>query len=185
MPTSQPDGPPDDMWLDLDNLLSLDGLDDLDGLDLQIDEPSPLIEPSPQAIILTTHDGTPFWIEPWPEGAEPSIQISVLSPDDVVGWARMSWTTPGELLLGDIRLYPAYRHLGVGSALLREVIALAGRRGVRRIHGFVVERDLQDSPFLLDWYTAHGFTVTPACDEDRARPHQRDAVALLRRELLH
>lgn len=61
-----------------------------------------------------------------------------------------------------ILIEPAYRQLGLGSGLLREMIALARDYGAISIRGIVRQADLAERPFLLHWYRRHGFNVESA-----------------------
>jgi len=85
--------------------------------------------------------------------------------------------TEGRLLLGHIQVYNKVpcpvpfplsvfldstldmRGLGLGSQLLRAVIAQAKERGIKEIWGNVTEDAPQPPPGLLSWYSRHGFHV--------------------------
>jgi GNAT acetyltransferase-like protein len=54
---------------------------------------------------------------------------------------------------------PNFRQRGLGSAMLRYVIAQAEALKVDAISGFVTSDDLQATPYLLEFYEKHGFTV--------------------------
>lgn len=195
-PLRLPDSPDDempkgDMLFGLEGLLPLDadelqklGLDDLpepdwEALGIKLRDPAKPLTPPPGSVTHQTTDGMVFWFhhriadEPLP------IQIDVVTPEDSVGYARIGRFEDGVLTLADIRLEPSHRCRGMGSALVRHVIDLAREHRLQRVYGFVVERDYQAMPHLLHWYARLGFTITPATDEDRAQPHQGDAVALL------
>lgn len=195
IPDPSDDDPPDDDLLDLEGLLPLDadilqklGIAELPELDLEefgitLSEPAETLTPPPGTVTYQAADGTAFWFAHRMTGDVLPIQIDVVTPDDSVGHARMTCFEKGVLALADVRFKPAHRRRDMGSALVRHVIALAREHGLQRISGFVVERDYQAMPHLLDWYARLGFTVTPTTDEDRAQPHQGDAVALLDLEL--
>ena len=51
----------------------------------------------------------------------------------------------------------SFRRMGVGSALITEFLSLCRSAGVAQIVGSVVEKDLEETPELLDWYEHRGF----------------------------
>jgi len=195
LPDPSDDELSDDDLLGSENLFPLDadalqrlGLDDLPELDLEefgstLRDPAEPLTPPPGAVTYSASDGTVFWFVHGMAGDTLPMQITTVTSEDSVGYARIGCFEEGVLTLADVRLEPHYRGRGMGSTLLRHIIDLACQHGLRRIYGFVVERDYQAMPHLLDWYARHGFTVTPATDEDRAQQHQGNAVALLELEL--
>lgn len=52
-----------------------------------------------------------------------------------------------------------YRHHGLGSELLKFVIEQARNLGIRHIYGSIVQRDIDQTPNLLEWYQRHGFVL--------------------------
>lgn len=54
---------------------------------------------------------------------------------------------------------PNFRQRGLGSAMLRYVISQAEKLEVEAISGFVTSDDLRETPYLLEFYRQHGFTV--------------------------
>lgn len=52
-----------------------------------------------------------------------------------------------------------YRACGLGSSLLRFIIDRAAERGLRKITGNLLPRDLKLNPRLPDWYRQFGFVV--------------------------
>lgn len=92
-----------------------------------------------------------------------------------VGYVNLHWEEAGALELCDIVIEPRYRNRGLGSALLRQSIALARGHGIQHIKGRIVRKDTRDTPHLLDWYRSHGFAVEEVAAEDsinqRDRPH--------------
>jgi len=195
LPDSSDDELSDDDLLGSEDLSPLDvaalqrlGLDDLPELDLEefgstLRAPAEPLTPPPGAATYSASDGTVFWFVHGMAGDALPIQITVMTPEDSAGYARMGCFEEGVLTLADVRLDPSYRGRGMGSALLRHIIDLAREHSLHRIYGVVVEHDYQAMPYLLDWYARHGFTVTSATNEDRAQPHQGNAVALLDLEL--
>jgi 3-deoxy-D-arabino-heptulosonate 7-phosphate (DAHP) synthase len=55
-----------------------------------------------------------------------------------------------------------YRSQGLGTELLRYIIEQARNKGMKRIVGLVVPRDLANTPNLIEWYQSAGFVVTDA-----------------------
>lgn len=53
-----------------------------------------------------------------------------------------------------------FRQLGLGSAMLEYTIVLAERLGMVGIRGEVTMDDARKTPYLIEWYRRHGFTVT-------------------------
>ena len=59
-----------------------------------------------------------------------------------------------------------YRRRGLGTLLLKHVIAYAKQKGVRRITGSIVPDDVNTTPYLMGWYQKQGFQITkPTVDE--------------------
>lgn len=59
-----------------------------------------------------------------------------------------------------------YRGRGLGTALLKEVVAIARHTGFKRIYGSVMGDDITRTPNLLKWYRRHGFSMCapyPGC----------------------
>jgi hypothetical protein len=67
-----------------------------------------------------------------------------------------------------------YQKRGIGTVLLRLVIATAKHKGFSRIEGYVVEGDAAANPSLFDWYRRHGFVVR----EEREIRNQVASIAL-------
>lgn len=55
-----------------------------------------------------------------------------------------------------------FRGCGLGSAMLKYVIAQAEQMGVIAISGFITSDDARQTPYLFDFYRKHGFEVTVA-----------------------
>ena len=58
-----------------------------------------------------------------------------------------------------------FRGLGIGSRLLRAFIDAARKLGIREIWGSVQDGDVKQTPYLLDFYKKHGFSITEPDDE--------------------
>jgi GNAT superfamily N-acetyltransferase len=52
-----------------------------------------------------------------------------------------------------------YHKRGLGTALLKTVIAYARDNGLRTIKGEITRSDYEQNPTLPDWYCARGFSV--------------------------
>jgi GNAT superfamily N-acetyltransferase len=53
-----------------------------------------------------------------------------------------------------------YRNRGLGSALLRLMVDLAKRRGMKTVFGSIVRKDILRNPHLIRWYLNRGFNLT-------------------------
>jgi GNAT superfamily N-acetyltransferase len=51
----------------------------------------------------------------------------------------------------------SFRGHGIGSNLLTEFLTICRQREITEVVGAVVQRDLDASAHLLDWYARHGF----------------------------
>ena len=54
-----------------------------------------------------------------------------------------------------------FRGNGIGSLLLDRTISESKLRGCREIWGSIIQKDQETTPFLLEWYTRHGFSILP------------------------
>ncbi|MEI6778685.1 MAG: GNAT family N-acetyltransferase [Chloroflexales bacterium] len=186
-----PDGGPLDLKglfpIDADTLQKL-GLDDLpepdwEAFGIKLRDPAEPYTPPPGTTTCMTTDGVVFWFHHRMADDLLPIQIDAVTAEDTVGYARMGCFEEGVLDLADVHIEPPYRRRGMGSALLHYIIELARAHGLQHIRGFVVERDLNEIPNLLDWYARLGFIVTPTTAEDRTKRHYENAVALLELQL--
>lgn len=53
------------------------------------------------------------------------------------------------------------RGVGIGTELLTRFLDWCRKENVREVFGNMTEADLQESPFLPDWYQQHGFALGP------------------------
>ena len=53
-----------------------------------------------------------------------------------------------------------FRHRGIGSRLINRIISEAAAAGVREVWGSVTQSDIDQTPFLLQWYERMGFVVS-------------------------
>jgi hypothetical protein len=54
-----------------------------------------------------------------------------------------------------------YRHIGLGTHLLKLAIKKARQRGVRRICGSLTQEDINNNSHLVKGYQKHGFGILP------------------------
>jgi hypothetical protein len=72
-----------------------------------------------------------------------------------------------------------YRGRGLGTLLLRALIAYVQGRGFQDIQGQVFQADVENTPYLLRWYQQQGFQLLPITESDPP-----DLVANLRMNLM-
>lgn len=70
-----------------------------------------------------------------------------------------------------------FRQLGLGSAMIEYLTAEAERLNVAGIYGEVTPKDAEETPYLVEFYKRHGFTIG---HEPRRFP---GAVATIYREM--
>jgi GNAT superfamily N-acetyltransferase len=118
---------------------------------------APKRQPEPGLLFFTDLEGRAyriFWYdEEW--------EAYLLYRGRRVGHVTLEWDPP-RLKLADIKVEPAYRCRGLGTAAMQVVIALARKKGASEITAFIVRKDLARLPHLPDWYAKRGFRVTPA-----------------------
>jgi hypothetical protein len=59
-----------------------------------------------------------------------------------------------------------YRGRGLGTILLRSLIAYTQARGFQDIQGQVFQADLENTPYLLRWYQQQGFQLLAVSEHD-------------------
>ena len=65
------------------------------------------------------------------------------------------------LLISDLVLESEHlKHRGIGSQILDMLIAKARSEGIADIYGSVTQDDIENTPYLIDWYQRHGFVLT-------------------------
>ncbi len=52
-----------------------------------------------------------------------------------------------------------YRQRGVGTKMLESLLVWCRENQISQVYGSVVQRDLDITPTLLDWYAWHGFVI--------------------------
>ena len=75
------------------------------------------------------------------------------------------------LFSGSQTYVQSFRRCGVGKALLGRVFVEVTRLEATEIWGVVVQSDLQESPFLMDWYQRNGFEISGLDEECRDLPN--------------
>lgn len=84
------------------------------------------------------------------------------------GYINLTWDEPGILRVADLWLDPPFRDRGLGTSLLDLARHYAHQYGATHMVGYVTQRDLANTPHLLDWYARQGFVVTPERDFHQA-----------------
>jgi GNAT superfamily N-acetyltransferase len=126
------------------------------------------------------------------------FHADILTENALVGQIRWMVSEPHILELADLVIFeqaivfrrgclryipflsqpqPNFRHLGLGTAMLEYVIAQAKALGMKGIYGEVTHDDAMKTPYLIEWYQRHGFTVG---HEPKRLPN---AVATIYREI--
>lgn len=76
-------------------------------------------------------------------------------------WLRGDWKSRKSM--------KCYRHIGLGTKLLKLVIQHARMKLVKYIYGSITQEDINRTPRLLQWYEKHGFKKCgsyPGCIKD-------------------
>jgi GNAT superfamily N-acetyltransferase len=115
--------------------------------------------------IIRSKGGREFWITI--DSEDDAFVIYIYCADGCAGSLKVIWRNK-KVELADILIEAAYRNQGLGTALLQELIALARRKEIQCIHGFVVQKDYDENPHLLKWYQKQGFSVLPPPPEAQA-----------------
>lgn len=66
-------------------------------------------------------------------------------------------------LLGVKNKAPDFRNKKIGTELTRTMLEAAKNKQIKRIYGSIVQKDIDESPHLLDWYEKMGFRI---CEPD-------------------
>lgn len=85
--------------------------------------------------------------------------ITLVDKKGLAAHAFLKWRQPEALDIRDLHVEKKYRGSGLGTMLLDRIMSWAGTSGVTKIWGGIVQKDIDESPFLLEWYQRHGFTV--------------------------
>jgi hypothetical protein len=102
----------------------------------------------------------------------------------MVGNANCVFKSDNVMLLGDIHFVDkidrnlfgwiyaffyrepkSFQGLGLGTATLKFIVKYAKEKGVKKIHGLIVPKDLDANPNLPKWYKQHGFIVNTQTSE--------------------
>ena len=79
---------------------------------------------------------------------------------------RPGWVMWGARLRNELPQPINYRGQGLGSILLRQLIAYTRERAFQNIQGQVFRADVENTPYLLQWYRQHGFDILAATEHD-------------------
>lgn len=79
---------------------------------------------------------------------------------------KPGWMTWGQRLRNELPEPINYRGRGLGSVLLRQLIAYTQERAFQSIQGQVFRADVENTPYLLQWYRQHGFEILAATEHD-------------------
>lgn len=93
--------------------------------------------------------------------AKAIFAIAVDDEEQVIGTARLLETGR----IGRMAVLPAYRRRGVGSALLKHLLAIAKQQGYARIL-------LSAQQSVMEFYAKQGFTPVGPPHEEVGIPHQ-------------
>lgn len=55
-----------------------------------------------------------------------------------------------------------FQRKNVGTTLIQELLVVSKQRGIRRIYGSIVQKDIEMNPKLLTWYEKRGFKIIQA-----------------------
>jgi hypothetical protein len=97
---------------------------------------------------------------------------------DMVGHIKCIFKSHNEMLLADIqfenniarpplgRIYAffhkepkCYQRLGLGTATLKFLVKYIKKKGIKKLHGSITQRDFNANPNLIKWYQDNGFTL--------------------------
>jgi GNAT superfamily N-acetyltransferase len=115
---------------------------------------------SPYDRLVRGHRGSEGWLAMPADGALPG-RVWLYCDEWPAGMLDLDWEGSAIENFG-ILIEPNYRGLGLGSGLLQELITLAHNYRASVIRGIVRQADLDERPFLLQWYRRHGFTIEAA-----------------------
>ncbi len=92
-------------------------------------------------------------------------RFDLMQREERLGWLH-AVRTGGRLLLGDIVLENLkYKGQGIGRRLLDAFVKTAQEEGISEVWGSVTQEDIQQTPYLLDWYQRLGFTISDPDEE--------------------
>ncbi len=96
-------------------------------------------------------------------------------PKTCFGVAVLVKHSQDTMVFANLMVFPGHRGKKLGSILLREALSLIDREGITSLYGIIHKRDLQQAPFVFDWYRRHGFEVYENIDE---APHILERFSL-------
>lgn len=74
---------------------------------------------------------------------------------EIVGFANLAWDGGIHGFLTDVCVHPNYRDHGIGQSLVEQIVAIARKRNIEKIHA-------DFDPHLRDFYLSCGFKPTDA-----------------------
>ena len=88
----------------------------------------------------------------------------IIIHSDVIHAPEHSWAALWEFV---VKPKPIdYRRRGLGTHLLQLAIKKARQRGIKRIYGSLIQKDINNNPNLVKWYKKHGFEIVPPSQEN-------------------
>ncbi len=92
------------------------------------------------------------------EMAEGQMQLSDLEVKTEVATShtQTSWFTRW---LRRKPVVESFRGRGIGNLMLKHFLAWCREMNMSEVYGSVVQMDMDETPWLLDWYIRHGFEV--------------------------
>lgn len=95
---------------------------------------------------------------------------ATLEPPDEMVLVNIIIFDDSQGLLGSlkdmIKPKPTCRRRGLGTVLLKSVIAYARKKGVKRIRGSIVKSSMVHNPGIIQWYQENGFDVVEATSQE-------------------
>lgn len=115
------------------------------------------------------------------ENSDHFFIVEVRHQGEYVGIAKCALSLPDTMELSDIKIRDdsdppeniidhmmksipsskrdakSYRHIGLGTALLKLVVDHAREKQVKRVFGSIVKKDIDRTPDLIAWYEKRGF----------------------------
>lgn len=89
---------------------------------------------------------------------EDDIDLTATCNGRQIGYLRTS-RNRDRLRIDDFHVNEDHRRHGIGHELLVRLLSEAKHGGIQEVWGSIVDRDLSESPFLLDFYQRHNFEL--------------------------
>ncbi len=84
--------------------------------------------------------------------------ITITDGSRLTAYAYLKWQSDS-LDIRDLHVVAQFRRRGLGDILLSRIVSWAQIAGIEEVWGGIVLEDINESPFLLDWYQRRGFKV--------------------------